>query len=158
MRVVRLCNGLLEAQLVFNALRFRDEEAVEVFMAAAAEGVDLVEIETKGASYRQDVLEAISGPKGETGKRMLVGLTLRCEPDNAHDPHAVRIEIMGQHIGYVSRRDAALLGPRLSANCGGAIEARGLVVGGWKHDRSEGTYGVRVWLTSDDMLRIGAPL
>jgi hypothetical protein len=125
---------------------------------ASADGFDLVEIETKGASFRQHDYVGIAGDKHNIGKHQLVGVALRCEPANPVDPNAVRVEVMGRLVAYVKRRDAAILAPLLRDTCGGAIEARGLIVGGWKNDDSEGFYGVRVWLTSNDMRRLGKPI
>ena len=48
-----------------------------------------------------------------------------------------------------------VLAPVLRGSCPGAIEGRGLIVGGWRNAASEGTYGIRVWLTSADMRRLG---
>jgi hypothetical protein len=158
LRVLRLCDGLFEAQLAFHALAPRDEEALDVFVAALGDRQDLVEVETRGASFRQDALASIAGPKEPSGKRFRVGVTLRCEPHNPKDEHAVRVEVMGQLVAYVVRKDASTLAPLMWSNCGGAVESRGLIVGGWKHDLSEGSYGIRVWLTSDDMQRLGRPL
>lgn len=36
-------------------------------------------------------------------------LTLSREPDNPHDPHAIRITWHGQHLGYLPRAENALL-------------------------------------------------
>jgi hypothetical protein len=156
--VIRLCDGLLEAQIVIGGLSVRDEQALSVYEDALAQGFDLVEVETKGASFRQGSYVGIAGDKDEDGKHALVGVTLRCEPSNVEDRNAVRVEVMGQLLGYVERHEAAVLGPLLQANCSGVIEARGLIVGGWKRAESEGTYGIRVWLTSADMKRLGRPI
>ena len=39
--------------------------------------------------------------------------------------------------------------------CGGVLEGRGLIVGGWHDDRSEGSFGVRGWITRGDTVRLG---
>lgn len=64
--------------------------------------------------------------------RMRVGdaLVLVREPENAHDPLAIRVEWQGQHIGYVPRREnrdmARLLdrGVRLFARISRLAESR----------------------------------
>jgi HIRAN domain len=109
-----------------------------------------------GESFRQAELERISGPKDEDEKRMVVGVTLRCEPDNKNDPNAVRVEVMGQHVGYVKRGRAKQLHPRMADRCGGAIECVGMILGGWRYDDDdEGYYGIRVWLRRGDRARLG---
>jgi hypothetical protein len=62
---------------------------------------------------------------------------------------------MGLVLGYLPRDSAGRLSPVMQSRCRGAIEARGLIVGGWKDDESEGHYGIRVWLTPADALRLG---
>lgn len=125
---------------------------VETGVSDASDG--LVEIEVVGESHHQDTLERIAGPKEPEGKQMRVGATLRREPTNPYDGNAVRVEVMGQLIGHVARTMAATLSPALAA-VGGAIEAQGVVVGGWKDRTSEGSYGVRVWLDPATAARLG---
>jgi hypothetical protein len=115
----------------------------------------LVEVEIHGESFRQDTLEALAGPKGPDGKHVREGVTLRCDPTNEHDPNAVRVEVMGQLVGYVARDQAVVVSAGLQRACGGVLEERGLIVGGWHDARSEGFYGIRVWLTGHDAVRIG---
>jgi hypothetical protein len=124
----------------------------------------MAEVEIHGEGSRQDVLERIAGPKDEDGKQLLVGVVLRCEPTNGFDPNAVRVEVMGQQVGYVAKEQAALLSPPMVERCGGVIEGRGVIVGGWKHARPdpnwpelplEGHYGIRAWVGSDTLGRLG---
>jgi hypothetical protein len=129
------------------------EEARELATAGEA----MVELHIVGESFRQDALAAISGPKEELSKEMRVGATLRCEPTCEYDPNAVRVEVMGQHVGYVARDQAALLAAPLASAFGGAIEARALIVGGWRDAFSEGHYGIRVWIAQHDSARLGIP-
>src|SRR3954463_15115433 len=88
---------------------------------------ELVELNVVGESYRQDALATISGAKAAEGKHFMVGATLRCEPTNEYDANAVRVEVMGQHVGYLAREQAAIMCPSLQRVCGGALEARGLI-------------------------------
>ena len=82
----------------------------EVHEAVGADEGELIELEIVGESYTQDALAAIAGPKQPDGKRERVGVTLRCQPDNAYDANAIRVEVFGQLTGHVSRaqRGAAL--------------------------------------------------
>lgn len=130
-------------------------DAIEVLEAAADDDEELIEIEVVGESHRQEVLAAIAGPKDAVGKRERSGVTLRCEPTNPYDANAVRVEVLGQLVGYVQRDLAALVHAPMMRNCGGAVEARGLIVGGWKDGEDEGHYGIRVWITSRDAARLG---
>jgi hypothetical protein len=114
------------------------------------DGVDvrLVELEIVGERYRQDALAAIAGPKGVEGRRLFVGALLRCEPTHEDDAHALRVEVMGQLVGYVDRVQAELLSPAIQRTCAGTLEARGVIVGGWKGEVNDRHYDIRVWITT----------
>lgn len=135
--------------------RYRPAAAADLELATQEAGEPLVEIRVVGESYRQDALCSVAGPKEVQAKQTLVGAVLRCEPTNEHDRDAVRVEVMGQVLGYVAREPAALLSAAIQRCCGGALEVKGLIVGGWVDDYSEGQYGVRVWLTLGDTTRLG---
>jgi hypothetical protein len=118
-------------------------------------GDTLVELNIVGEGSYQEALARIAGPKEAEGKHMGVGVTLRCEPKNTYDHNAVKVEVMGVCVAYIARAQAALLSPRIASACNGAIEARGLIVGGWNDGSSEGHYGIRVWFTTRDTDRLG---
>jgi len=132
----------------------REEAREHVAFEAESLPAELVELKIVGESYRQDALRAIAGPKEPDGKELAVGATLRCEPSNAYDPNAIRVEVMGQLLGYVAREQALLLASAISRTHAGCIEVRGLIVGGWRDGASEGSYGIRVWLTTRDTDRL----
>lgn len=127
----------------------------EAHAEAAERGDKLVELNIVGEAAYQGALARLAGPKDADGKHAAFGVTLRCEPANAYDRNAVRVEVMGQLLAYVARAQAALLCPRIAAACNGVIEARGMIVGGWNDGASEGHYGIRVWLTTRDTDRLG---
>ena len=133
----------------------REMAAADIRQTAETVGERLIELKVVGESHRQGLLRDIAGPKAEMGKQMAVGATLRCEPTNPHDPNAVRVEVMGQLLGYVAREPAAVLSPRIQQACGGVLEARGLIVGGWDDGYTQGHYGIRVWITTTDASRLG---
>jgi hypothetical protein len=48
----------------------------------------------------------ITGRRGsEAVKLEDVEMELACEPDNAHDPRAVKVLVQGLHVGYLSKRE-----------------------------------------------------
>ena len=49
-------------------------------------------------------------------------LTLVREPDNPHDPNAVRIDWRGQQLGYLPRRENSAVAAEMDR--GGRVEAR----------------------------------
>lgn len=68
-------------------------------------------------------------------------LVLRREPDNPHDPHAVKVSTAsGAQVGYLSARVAARLAPSIDAGTSYAASVSQVTGGG---DRS---YGVNVYL------------
>ena len=132
--------------------------AAERVEAEVDDDEQLVEVQVVGEGPRQEKLAQIAGPKTPDGKEMFVGVTLRCEPANPVDPNAIRVEVMGQHVGYLKADHAALLAAPVAQVCGGALEARGLIVGGWDRGGGDtGHYGIRVWITATDAERLGVP-
>src|SRR5262249_42960395 len=131
-----------------NSSPKREMAAWEVQAAAAEDSNDdLIELEVVGESQRQEALAKLTGPKCWDGYETHVGVTLRCEPKNEYDANAVRVEAMGQLVGYVARDKASVLSQPMQNACRGVIEARGLIVGGWdRGDGDEGHYGIRVWI------------
>jgi len=88
----------------------------------------------RGESHRQDVLARYCGPPTVLGYPVPVEGVLCREPNNPVDPYAIRVEVEGEHVGYVAEEIAAQLSPALDkAGCqrfivagvirGGAIDA-----------------------------------
>ena len=86
-------------------------------------------VNVAGESHYQEALRAIAG-EGEV--RMDTEAHLIPEPENDHDPNAVRVEIDGRKVGYLPRDLAPAWGPRLAELASrrrvGACEAA--IVGG----------------------------
>lgn len=61
--------------------------------------------EVVGESYRQDSLERL-GAEARRQRCDWVPAMLVLEDDNPHDAQAVRVEIAGLHVGYLSRAQA----------------------------------------------------
>ncbi len=137
----------------------REDRQVEMLRVAGLlddpDSDELVEVEVVGESYRQDALARIAGPKEMVGKHHPVGVTLRCEPRNDHDRNAIRVEVLGLHVGYIARHGAAKLSPMLQRSNRGVVECQGLVVGGWKDESSEGHYGIRAYFDGPTAARLG---
>jgi hypothetical protein len=97
----------------------------------------------RGESRRQTALWAMCGEPRRQGYLVAVEAKLRREPKNPVDKHAVRIEIQGEHVGYLARELAAQLSPALDkANCREfAIAA---IIRGGSH-RAQ-SLGVHLWL------------
>jgi hypothetical protein len=101
-----------------------------------------------GESHYQSAFERICGPRtadGERGREVVA--SLRLEDDNPYDPHAVRVDVQGTTVGYLSRPDA-LAYRQLLASSSAQLQAayfRAQIRGGWhRSSRDEGSYGI--WL------------
>lgn len=73
------------------------------------EGDELVNV--AGESHYQAALQAISGAKRGAEVRHEVLAVLRPDPENPHDSNAVRVEIDGELVGFLSRSDAIAYQP-----------------------------------------------
>jgi hypothetical protein len=63
-------------------------------------------VNVAGESHYQDALRAIAGASDEPQVRHATEAALVPEPDNPHDPNAVRVEIDGRYVGYLPRAEA----------------------------------------------------
>lgn len=96
-----------------------------------------------GEQSYQANLRKIAGPKQERSKYVEVMARVVSEPFNAYDKNAVKIEINGLTVGYLSRDDAKLLAGKVINQ---TVPA--LINGGWLDDNSEGSYGVKLGIQS----------
>jgi hypothetical protein len=122
--------------------------------AAAASWLQLPAINTGaavdavGESYRQAALEEVGGGRTPFGVRHpVITAVLVREPDNPHDPNAVRVEAAGRHLAYLSREDA----PRFHgvieklASKGMKASCRAQLIGGWASGNgNDGSIGIRI--------------
>lgn len=96
-----------------------------------------------GEQSYQANLRKIAGPKQERSKYVEVMARVVSEPFNAYDKNAVKIEINGLTVGYLSRDDAKLLAGKVINQ---TVPA--LINGGWLDDNSERSYGVKLGIQS----------
>jgi len=68
-------------------------------------------VRVAGVSHYQEELLALVGETGAGRVRHQSSATLEPEPDNPHDPEAVKVLLEGRHVGYMSREDARRYGP-----------------------------------------------
>ncbi|MEU0723132.1 HIRAN domain-containing protein [Streptomyces sp. NPDC006140] len=82
------------------------DELPHVFSSGEAE------IEVVGEFFRaESIRQAVANmPPGRPFVAQLVP-----EPQNPHDPNAVAVHLQGQHVGYLPRQNAAILGPKIVA-------------------------------------------
>jgi hypothetical protein len=109
------------------------------------EGPGTFDLPIVGESHYQDALERICGPRTDEGEDRPVEAHLVLENDNPHDPMAVRVDVGGLTVGYLSREHARQYREQMrkvgypSANA----YCRARIRGGWdRGERGTGFYGV----------------
>lgn len=92
------------------------------------------------ASY-QNALDHLAGGKTEAGVHVQKWATLIMEKNNPFDLNAVRVDIEGHTVGYLSRAHAVRFRKTINrSNC----LCPALITGGWKRAGSKGNYGVKL--------------
>jgi hypothetical protein len=110
-------------------------------------GLGAFALEAVGESHYQEALEHIVGIRGPDGVDKMVDATLVYEDNNPYDSQAIRVDIAGVTIGYLSRAHAREY-RRQMANAGHvgitAVCAAN-IRGGWdRGDSDQGSFGVRL--------------
>ena len=75
-------------------------------MRAHLQGSGAFALAIVGESHYQEALEAICGPRSDEGEDRRLEARLVLEDDNPHDSMAVRVDIQGLTVGYLSREHA----------------------------------------------------
>lgn len=122
-------------------------EAVGTAVGGRLPGPGTYEFDIVGESHYQQALEAICGGRTEESASYKTEAVLYLEDSNPHDNMAVRVDIGGETVGYLSRSDARsyrkqlkqLGHERLVCKCDATI------VGGWRRSRTDqGSFGVKL--------------
>lgn len=104
-------------------------------------------VDVVGVSRRQDVLAAIVERRGRSGRTVNTDATLILENTNPHDVNAVRVEIDGALIGYLSRDNARRYRADLAAagQPQATVRCKARIVGGFEtSDGERAHFGVRL--------------
>jgi hypothetical protein len=110
-------------------------------------GPGTYEFDIVGESKYQDALEAICGGRTEDSAEHMTEAVLHLEDSNPHDNLAVRVDIDGRTVGYLSRKDARSYRQQLKRLGHERILCRcdAMVVGGWRRSRTDqGHFGVKL--------------
>jgi hypothetical protein len=95
--------------------------------------------------HYQKALKALAGPKCEDGVEHVehyCKATLVLENNNPHDDKAVRVDIDGRTVGYLSRDMAREYRRKVAS---GSMTVQALIVGGWNRGGGDtGHYGVKL--------------
>lgn len=112
---------------------------------------DTDEYHIVGTSKYQRELSRLMGPKGEHGVDETCGAVLTPEPKNPYDKNAVRCEISGVHVGYLSRDDAKDFAKYFRRKKLSSITVAATIRGGWKNSKGEGNFGVAIEVPADSV-------
>jgi|SRR6185312_16324868 len=110
-------------------------------------GTGKYEFDIVGELQYQSALESICGGRTEEGAQKHAEAHLYLEDANPYDNKAVRVDIDGMTVGYLSRENARSYREQLTQlglpNLIGVCNA--LIVGGWRRSSSdEGYFGVKL--------------
>ena len=92
-----------------------------------------------GEQSCQQNLKTIAGAKQAESKYFQTSAKVISEPDNKFDRNAIKVEIDGLLVGYISKQDAEKLAGR---KVNKVVPC--LINGGWLDAESEGSYGVKL--------------
>jgi len=104
-------------------------------------------IDVVGVSRRQAALAAVVERHGRGGRTATVDAALVLEDSNPHDANAVRVEIDGELIGYLSRDNARRYRADLAAvgQPQAVVRCKARIVGGFETPSGERAhFGVRL--------------
>lgn len=108
----------------------------------AADG-DGFAVEVVGESHYQRELESLVGGREEDSAEEYVTAMLVPENSNPHDSKAVRVEVQGKTVGYLSRQDARQW--RKVTGASSPQQCPAVIVGGWdRGGTDQGHFGIRL--------------
>ncbi|WP_062034537.1 hypothetical protein [Acinetobacter sp. BMW17] len=101
-----------------------------------------------GEQSYQNNLKKIAGPKEEKSKFFECYAKVSSEPFNQYDKNAVKVEINGLIVGYLSKGEAVKLAGNVINKTVPAV-----IDGGWDDSDSIGSYGVKLAINNvNDLL------
>jgi hypothetical protein len=116
-------------------------------MQIELQGPDAFAVEVVGVSRRQEAIGALVEKHGRSGRTVTVDAVLVLEDSNPHDANAVRVEIEGELIGYLSRDNARRYRADLAAagTPHASVQCKARIVGGFETAEGERAhFGVRL--------------
>jgi HIRAN domain-containing protein len=96
-------------------------------------------LEIVGESHHQRAFEEICGPRTEKGENRFVTATLILDNTNRYDNNAVRVEVEGKTVGYLSRSAASTFRTRLQNERVTApnFTCKANIRGGWSRENQK---------------------
>lgn len=139
--VILIAAGIWFAAQIRKGYRGEDQEHAERPTPSGSFSTEVV-----GESHYQQALERICGGVTRDGVEKLATATLVLEDSNPHDKNAVRVDISGSTVGYLSRETAKSYRRRLIKEgiSSQTQQCPALIRGGWDRGRDDkGSFGVR---------------
>lgn len=121
--------------------------------AGAIAGPGTFSVDVVGESHYQDAIAFLCGGKSREGVNHIVNATLVPEDDNPHDRQAVRVDVEGYTVGYLSRKHAREYRNQLrrTGYPKSPMSCRAKIVGGWDRGPDDtGYFGVTLDLPFQD--------
>lgn len=141
--------------LIYGPRYFSNDQVAELVRACELnpdlsavylEGDGRFRLPVVGESFCEDAFLAICGPRRPEGYELIVDAVLIPEQDNRHDTKAVRVEVKGKRVGYLSRSMARRYRMRFGRR---TVYCRGKIIGGWDRGGGDsGHFGVRLDLSA----------
>lgn len=140
--------GALFSICIAAYLYFRSQSPRSTLASVAKlHGPGKYEFNIVGESHYQAALESLCGGRSEESARKDTEAYLYLENNNKYDSLAVRVDIEGNTVGYLSKQDARSYRMQLEnlghRNLVGICSA--IIVGGWHRSNSDsGHFGVKL--------------
>ncbi|ENX13295.1 hypothetical protein F895_02599 [Acinetobacter sp. CIP 64.2] len=132
--IIGICVGLF-----LLVKRASDSPDVPLENTSFPKNNKLYAFEIVGEQAYQHNLQRIAGEKEEEAKFVEVIAKVSSDPLNKYDKNAIKVEINGLLVGFISKEQAKTLTGKIISKSVPAV-----IVGGWLDDDSEGSYGVKL--------------
>lgn len=109
-----------------------------------------------GESNYQDVFKHITGGYRRDSQAFEVSAIIALDPLNEYDPHAVRVEINNQIVGYLPKVEAQRIGEMMREQGVEKARVQAQIRGGWRTNQHDvGHFGVRLRMPRDGWIDLG---
>ncbi len=109
-----------------------------------------------GTSHYQDELLSICGGHNRHGHGHETVAMLVRDPENLHDPNAIKVEIEGRCIGFLPKQRAEQVAAEMDSEGFSRSRVAAQVVGGWRTNQyDQGSFGVRLKMPSKGPVNFG---
>lgn len=109
-----------------------------------------------GTSHYQDELLSICGGHNRDGHAHETIAMLVRDPENLHDPNAIKVEIEGRCVGFLPKQQVEQVAADMDSEGFSRSRVEAQVVGGWRTNQyDQGSFGVRLKMPSGGPTNFG---